>query len=68
MCVKTIPCRLQVYHAFYKPLEFNLPEQNYQQCYIKCVCFRDDAKPLLGLHFLGPNAGEVMQGFAAAMK
>lgn len=22
----------------------------------------------IGLHYLGPNAGEVMQGFAAAMK
>ena len=22
----------------------------------------------LGIHYLGPNAGEVMQGFAAAMK
>lgn len=32
------------------------------------VTFRDGSKPVLGLHFLGPNAGEVMQGFALAMR
>ena len=28
---------------------------------------RDGGK-VLGIHFLGPNAGEVVQGFAAAMR
>ena len=26
---------LQVYHAFYKPLEYYLPERDAQHCYIK---------------------------------
>jgi pyruvate/2-oxoglutarate dehydrogenase complex dihydrolipoamide dehydrogenase (E3) component len=28
---------------------------------------RDDPKTVVGIHFVGPNAGEVTQGFAAAM-
>nr|CAB3267402.1 thioredoxin reductase 3 [Phallusia mammillata] len=59
---------VEVYHAFYKPLEYALPEQNHEKCYIKMVSFRDGSKPVIGLHFLGPNAGEVMQGFAVAMR
>ena len=58
---------LQVYHAFYKPLEYSLPEQNHKQCYMKIIATDPDS-PLLGIHFLGPNAGEVTQGFAVAMK
>ncbi|XP_014665435.1 PREDICTED: thioredoxin reductase 2, mitochondrial-like isoform X2 [Priapulus caudatus] len=58
---------VEVYHAFYKPLEYIIPERNHQQCYIKMVCSRQDEK-ILGLHFLGPHAGEVIQGFGFAVK
>uniref|UniRef100_A0A665X1V4 Thioredoxin reductase 2, tandem duplicate 1 n=1 Tax=Echeneis naucrates TaxID=173247 RepID=A0A665X1V4_ECHNA len=53
-----------VYHAFYKPLEFTVAERDASQCYIKVVCKRFGDQTILGLHFTGPNAGEVMQGFA----
>ncbi|CAB3994079.1 thioredoxin reductase 2, mitochondrial [Paramuricea clavata] len=56
----------EVYHAFYKPLEYTVGEKDASQCYIKAVCDRNN-NSVLGLHFLGPHAGEVMQGFAAAM-
>ncbi|XP_078198145.1 thioredoxin reductase 2, mitochondrial isoform X2 [Callithrix jacchus] len=32
------------------------------------VCLREPPQPVLGLHFLGPNAGEVTQGFALGIK
>ncbi len=32
------------------------------------VCAAVDTESVLGLHLLGPNAGEVLQGFSAAMK
>ena len=35
--------------------------------YFKVICMRDGGK-VLGIHFLGPNAGEVIQGFAAALR
>ncbi len=32
------------------------------------VCEAVDTERVLGLHLLGPSAGEVLQGFSAAMK
>ncbi|KAJ8263441.1 hypothetical protein COCON_G00158980 [Conger conger] len=60
--------RIEVYHAFYKPLEFTVAERDASQCYIKAVCLRDGDQPILGLHFTGPNAGEVTQGFALGLQ
>ena len=60
-------CR-QVYHAFYRPLEYVIPGRDASCCYIKAVCERHGAQRVLGLHFLGPNAGEVLQGFAVAIR
>lgn len=59
---------VEVYHAFYKPLEFTVPQRDASQCYIKMVCLREPPQLVLGLHFLGPNAGEVTQGFALGIK
>ncbi|XP_040052529.2 thioredoxin reductase 2, tandem duplicate 2 isoform X1 [Gasterosteus aculeatus] len=55
---------IEVYHAFYKPLEFIVAERDASQCYLKVVCARGGEQKILGLHFTGPNAGEVAQGFA----
>uniref|UniRef100_A0A8C7F7W1 Thioredoxin reductase 2 n=1 Tax=Oncorhynchus kisutch TaxID=8019 RepID=A0A8C7F7W1_ONCKI len=52
----------EVYHAFYKLLEFTVAERC--QHYIKVVCERDGGQRILGLHFTSSNAGEVTQGFA----
>ncbi|KAJ8312608.1 LOW QUALITY PROTEIN: hypothetical protein KUTeg_009981 [Tegillarca granosa] len=39
---------------------------NIQMDYDKAVCMRESSGKVLGLHFVGPNAGEVIQGFAVA--
>ncbi|KAM7331401.1 hypothetical protein ACRRTK_008109 [Alexandromys fortis] len=59
---------VEVYHACYKPLEFTVTDRDASQCYIKMVCLREPPQLVLGLHFLGPNAGEVTQGFALGIK
>ncbi|XP_077457256.1 thioredoxin reductase 2, tandem duplicate 2 [Stigmatopora argus] len=59
---------IEVYHAFYKPLEFTVAERDASQCYIKVICQRDGDQKMLGLHFTGPNAGEVTQGFALGLQ
>nr|XP_060641842.1 thioredoxin reductase 2, mitochondrial [Anolis sagrei ordinatus]XP_060641843.1 thioredoxin reductase 2, mitochondrial [Anolis sagrei ordinatus] len=59
---------IEVYHAFYKPLEFTVAERDATQCYMKMVCLRETEGQILGLHFLGPNAGEVIQGFSLGIK
>lgn len=59
---------VEVYHAFYKPTEFFIPQRNIKNCYLKAVAQREAPQRILGLHFVGPVAGEVIQGFAAAIK
>lgn len=59
---------IEIYHAYYKPTEFFVPQKDVSHCYLKVVALRHGDQKILGLHFVGPNAGEVIQGFAAAMK
>ena len=67
---------IDVYHAHFRPLEFALPSRSDgDQCFIKLVCRNEDGpgspshrQRVVGIHYLGPNAGEVVQGFGAALK
>ena len=43
------------------------PSNIYSKCFIKMIVDKNNEQ-VLGLHYLGPNAGEVMQGFAVALK
>ena len=36
--------------------------------YCKVICDKSLNDKVVGFHYLGPNAGEVMQGFAVAIK
>lgn len=58
----------QVYHTYYKPTEFFVPQKPVSNCYLKVICMREMPRIILGMHFVGPNAGEVIQGYAAAIK
>ena len=66
---------IEVYHSRYLPLEENLfkkydekGETLKRKAYTKIVCNKKDDDRVVGFHYLGPNAGEVMQGFAVAYK
>lgn len=59
---------VEIYHAYYKPTEFFVPQKSVKQCYLKAVALREGSQKVVGLHYLGPVAGEVIQGFAAALK
>ncbi|XP_065807568.1 thioredoxin reductase 1, cytoplasmic isoform X1 [Labrus bergylta] len=59
---------VEVYHSYYWPLEWELPARNKNSCYVKVICHIPDQERVLGLHVMGPNAGDVLQGFVAAMK
>ncbi|PFH33885.1 thioredoxin reductase [Besnoitia besnoiti] len=37
-------------------------------CLAKLICVKSDDERVVGIHFVGPNAGEVMQGFALAVR
>jgi len=59
---------VEVYHAYYKPTEFFIPQRSIAHCYLKVVAQREGDQKIHGMHFIGPMAGEVIQGFASAMK
>ncbi|KAM7359463.1 thioredoxin reductase 2, mitochondrial-like [Cochliomyia hominivorax] len=58
---------IEIYHRYYNPIEFELPEKVIKFCYIKIVACREGQQLILGIHFVGPNAGNVMQGFSVAL-
>lgn len=57
---------IDVYHTNFKPLEWNLFD-HVDSCYVKMIVTKQDQK-VKGIHYLGPNAGEVIQGYAVAVK
>jgi len=60
---------LVIYHALAKPLEWALNEERENDYgYFKVICDKTKDEKVVGIHLLGPNAGEVIQGFAVAVK
>uniref|UniRef100_A0A668AVH8 Thioredoxin reductase 1, cytoplasmic n=1 Tax=Myripristis murdjan TaxID=586833 RepID=A0A668AVH8_9TELE len=59
---------IEVYHDYYWPLEWTIPGRDKNSCYVKVVCHIPNNERVLGLHVMGPNAGDIVQGFVAAMK
>jgi len=59
---------IEVYHSNNFPLEWSVPGHDNNTCYVKVICVIPENQRIVGMHYLGPDAGEVMQGFAAAMK
>ena len=60
---------IEVYHTNFWPLEWTLNHDRPDNaCYAKLVCDKKDQNRVLGFHYLGPNAGEVTQGFAGMVK
>jgi thioredoxin reductase (NADPH) len=69
---------IDVYHSAYDTLELSVAHRADAdglplppQCYTKMVVTRADSshgERVLGLHVLGPHAGEVVQGFATALR
>jgi len=60
---------VEVYHSQFKPLEWNyLQSRENKYCFGKIIVNSADNERVIGIHYLGPNAGEVLQGFAVAMK
>lgn len=59
---------IEVYHKSFIPLEWSISEaRSHHQGFTKAIVDKSSNK-VLGIHFLGPSAGEVMQGYGAAIK
>jgi len=62
------PDNTEVYHIHFQPLEWELPSRNKNKSFAKLICVKNEDERVVGFHYLGPNAGEVTQGFALALK
>lgn len=59
---------IEVYHKSFKPLEWNFMEARQNGlCYCKVIVDKSDDDRVLGIHYVGPNAGEVVQGYGLAL-
>lgn len=59
---------LEVYHTNYWPLEYTLAHRPENDCYAKLICVKSFNELVVGFHVLGPNAGEITQGFGMALQ
>lgn len=59
---------LEVYHQNFWPLEWTVSHRPENSCYCKVLCVKSQNMKVVGFHYLGPNAGEVTQGFGIALK
>uniref|UniRef100_A0A1B6M8U6 thioredoxin-disulfide reductase (NADPH) n=1 Tax=Graphocephala atropunctata TaxID=36148 RepID=A0A1B6M8U6_9HEMI len=60
--------KVEVYHIHFQPLEWEMSNRNKNQSFAKLVCLKEEEERVVGFHYLGPNAGEVTQGFSLALK
>jgi thioredoxin reductase (NADPH) len=59
---------IEIYHREVTPLEVSIYSNNMKTAYMKLIVERTEEERVIGIHYLGPNAGEVINGFALAMK
>lgn len=59
---------IEVYQKEVTPLEFALVKNNIKSAYLKLICLRSDNERVIGMHYFGPSADEVIAGYAVAMK
>jgi len=52
---------VSIYHGVFRPFEWVLNDSRPKDaCYIKMVCKKDEDERVIGLHYLGPNAGDII--------
>jgi len=67
---------VECYVSYFKPLEWTVNHEEHKgvavrpdnSCFVKLITNLADDERVVGFHYLGPNAGEVTQGYAVAMK
>ena len=58
---------IEIYHREVTPLQYSVYKENTRTAYMKVIVDVKTDK-VLGIHYFGPNAEEVMNGFAVAMR
>jgi thioredoxin/glutathione reductase (selenoprotein) len=58
---------LEVFHTNFIPLEWTVSHGDPNDCYLKVLVDLSNDR-IVGLHYLGPNAGEVILGYGVAFR
>ena len=59
---------IEVYHQAFRPYEWGLTSRDVNACFVKVITIRKEEEKVIGIHFLGPSAGEVIQFASLAIK
>lgn len=59
---------IEVFHTYYQPLEWTVSHREENACYCKVLCDTKRNNLVVGIHILGPHTGDIIQGFATAMR
>jgi len=59
---------IEVFHTNFTPLEASVPHRLDNGCFAKIITNLSDGNKVVGIHIIGPSAGEVIQGFSIALK
>lgn len=60
---------VEVYHREFQPLEWSLShDRSSSNAFTKAIVDKTQNDKVIGIHFVGPNAGEVMQGYGVAIR
>jgi thioredoxin reductase (NADPH) len=60
---------IDVYHSSFTPLEWTVAHSRPQnRCYAKIIVHTRDDNRVVGFHILAPHAGEITQGWGAALR
>lgn len=61
--------KIEVYHREFVPLEWSMSlSRGHHSSFAKIIVDKTPKENVLGIHYVGPHAGEVMQGYGVAMK
>lgn len=60
---------IECYVSELAPLEWTISDEREKaKCYAKVVVLKPEKEKVLGMHIVAPNAGEIIQGYALAVK
>lgn len=61
--------KLEIYHKGLSPLEWEMVKEKPEgYALAKLICLKEESMRVVGFHVLAPNAGEITQGYAVAMR
>ena len=59
---------LEIYHLHYNSVENSFLKRELNTSFMKMICLKTENERIVGFHYCGPNAGEMIHGVAVALK